>query len=421
MHEGRFNLQRKMITGYVLIMLVGALFAGLLFFLRFQIQTDDNIEAQMRLTARLFGAELDKYGIEDAAGIVDTVEKISGMRATVIAFDGSVAADSQDSLQNHRDRPEVSGAFKFGEAIATRKSDTTAHYYKYFAGALQIDGEDYVIRIAKELHPLNQVGTRLFFLGLLIAVAISLVFAWISVVKNISNIRRLQQIRSEFVSNVTHELKTPLTSIKGFVDTLKQGAIGDEAVAEHFLDIIDIEADRLTALINDIMELSEIETMRGDKGISDYIIDDIIGDVVSIITPGAEKNGIKLTVRKSPAVSIVRINRDRLKQLLINLLDNSIKYSNPGGSVILDCELSGNNVIFTVSDDGIGIAAEHLARIFERFYRVDKGRSRKRGGTGLGLSIVKHIVELYRGDISVKSVEGQGTTFVATLPIAVQM
>ncbi len=169
------------------------------------------------------------------------------------------------------------------------------------------------------------------------------------------------------------------------------------------------------------MELSEIETIRTDKGISDYIIDDIINDVAGIITPSAQRHNIKLIINKSPAVSIVRVNRDRLKQLLINLLDNAIKYSNSEGVVKLDCELTGNNVVFVVSDDGIGIAEEHLSRIFERFYRVDKGRSRKRGGTGLGLSIVKHIVELYKGEISVKSVEGQGTTIVVSLPIAVQI
>ncbi len=414
-------MQRKMIASYVLIMFVGALLTGLLFYLDFQHREDEYIEAQMRLTSDIVRVNLEEYGAGNALQMADRLSEISNMRITIIGINGDIIADSARSHENHIDRPEVSEALQSGEGVVMRRSDTTKLYYKYLASRVNVSGGNIIIRIAKELHPLNQMRTRVFLIFLIITVAVCLVLAWISVIRNISNIRRLQKIRSEFVSNVTHELKTPLTSIKGFVDTLKQGAVNDETVAEKFLDIIDIEADRLTALITDVMELSEIETIRTDKGISDYIIDDIINDVAGIITPSAQRHNIKLIINKSPAVSIVRVNRDRLKQLLINLLDNAIKYSNSEGVVKLDCELTGNNVVFVVSDDGIGIAEEHLSRIFERFYRVDKGRSRKRGGTGLGLSIVKHIVELYKGEISVKSVEGQGTTIVVSLPIAVQI
>jgi two-component system phosphate regulon sensor histidine kinase PhoR len=229
----------------------------------------------------------------------------------------------------------------------------------------------------------------------------------------------LEQIRSEFVSNVTHELKTPLTSIKGFIDTLKSGAIHDEEVAERFLDIIDIEAERLTVLIEDILELSEIETMKQDVRIDDYNLEDIIKEVIDIVSQNAEKKNVQVYYDMEPSISQVHVNRDRLKQMLINLVDNGIKYNNPGGEVQIVCKRFNKNIEFHVCDNGIGIANEHIPRLFERFYRVDKGRSRNQGGTGLGLSIVKHIVNLYNGDIQVKSEVGKGTEFIIRLPIAI--
>ncbi len=266
---------------------------------------------------------------------------------------------------------------------------------------------------------IDQTRTRAFLVVLIITIIICLIFGWFLIMRNISNIRKLEYIRSHFVSNVTHELKTPLTSIKGFVDTLKGGAIHDEAVAERFLDIIEIEADRLYALITDTLELSEIETMSQDTRISDYMLKDIVDEVISIILPVAEKNNINLQIFISPSISIVRVNFDRLKQLLINILDNAIKYNNANGSVWLDCQLEGKTIIFTVRDNGIGIPEDQIPHLFERFYRVDKGRSRDNGGTGLGLSIVKHITQLYKGEIHLESRIDVGSTFTIRLPIAV--
>ena len=266
---------------------------------------------------------------------------------------------------------------------------------------------------------IDQTRTRAFLIILIITIIICLIFGWFLIMRNISNIRKLEYIRSHFVSNVTHELKTPLTSIKGFVDTLKAGAIHDEAVAERFLDIIEIEADRLYALITDTLELSEIETMSQDTRISDYMLKDIVDEVSSIISPVAEKKDINLIINISTSISIVRVNFDRLKQLLINILDNAIKYNNTGGSVWLDCQLEGKTIIFTVRDNGIGIPEDQIPHLFERFYRVDKGRSRDYGGTGLGLSIVKHITQLYKGEIHLESTLDVGSTFTIRLPIAV--
>ena len=233
--------------------------------------------------------------------------------------------------------------------------------------------------------------------------------------QDITSIRKLEQIKTEFVSNVTHELKTPLTSIRGFIETLRGGAINDTDVSERFLEIIDIEAERLYTLINDILQLSEIETKQNDTNIETYTLKPIVEEIFSILQGTAEKNGITLVYDISDKLKIVA-NRNRIKQMLINLVDNGIMYNCPNGNVRIHAYKAAGKVVITVKDTGIGIPPDHLPRIFERFYRVDRGRSRSMGSTGLGLSIVKHIVNLYIGDIKVYSQPGKGTEFIISLP-----
>lgn len=235
-------------------------------------------------------------------------------------------------------------------------------------------------------------------------------------IMDITNIKKLEQIRTDFVSNVTHELKTPLTSIRGFVETLRSGAIDDSEVSVKFLEIIDIEAERLYMLINDILQLSEIETKQKDSNIATHDLESIISEVFSILHGAAGKKSIELTCKVEGSISITA-NRDRIKQMLINLIDNAIKYNIENGSVLVTAWKAEGRAVISVKDTGIGIARQHLARIFERFYRVDKGRSRSMGGTGLGLSIVKHIVNLYNGDIKVESESGRGSEFIIQLPV----
>lgn len=234
---------------------------------------------------------------------------------------------------------------------------------------------------------------------------------------DITSVRKLEQIRTEFVSNVTHELKTPLTSIRGFVETLKNGAIEDTTVAVKFLDIIDIEAERLYMLINDTLQLSEIEAMRKDDSVMKIDLIQIIDEVVLILKSSADKKNIALEVLANSAEVPVIANRNRIKQMLINLIDNAIKYNVENGKIYIKSEKANGNTVISVKDTGIGIPEKHHSRIFERFYRVDKGRSRNMGGTGLGLSIVKHIVNLYSGDINIISEPGKGTEFIVKLPL----
>jgi len=236
----------------------------------------------------------------------------------------------------------------------------------------------------------------------------------IVVLQDVTQVRKLEQMRSDFVSNVSHELKTPLTSIKGFVDTLKNGAISDEGAATRFLDIIDIESDRLYRLINDILILSEIERMDKDYDKDRVEVGSVIEEVVAMLSLKAEQKGLVLSATIGEPLEMIG-NRDRLKQMMINLVDNALKYTE-SGVVNVEMEAVGHWIKLSVRDTGIGIPEEHLERLFERFYRVDKGRSRNQGGTGLGLSIVKHIVLLYKGKISVMSKVNEGTTFEILFP-----
>lgn len=235
------------------------------------------------------------------------------------------------------------------------------------------------------------------------------------IIEDITDVKKLENMRSDFVSNVTHELKTPLTSIRGFVDTLKQGAIKDEQYARKFLDIIDIEAERLYTLIQDILLLSEIES-GSDYNIQDCDVNGIIEETLNLLQPKIEqKPEVDVIFLPEPYIRPFPCNPDRMKQLFINLVDNALKNTEKG-SVTVTCRVHNEHLMISVKDTGIGIPKEHLSRIFERFYRVDKGRSRKMGGTGLGLSIVKHIVEMYEGDIFVSSEVGEGTEFIIKLP-----
>lgn len=235
------------------------------------------------------------------------------------------------------------------------------------------------------------------------------------VIDDVSNLKKLETMRKDFMSNVTHELKTPLTSIRGFVDTLKNGAIHDEKVAMRFLNIIDVEAEKLCSLIQDVLVLSEIESQQEIQK-SQCDVKAILLDVIEFVSSKCKKE-VEIVQEISDNVGIFMGNEFQLREIFTNLIDNAIKYTEEGSIHIMCCQ-HNKELVFEVKDTGIGIGKQHLDRLFERFYRVDKGRSRKQGGTGLGLSIVKHIVERYNGTIQVESNLGEGTTFTVKLPYA---
>ncbi len=232
---------------------------------------------------------------------------------------------------------------------------------------------------------------------------------------DVTQLRKLENMRRDFVSNVTHELRTPLTSIRGYVETLQAGALDNRELSNKFLQIIEIESERLSNLINDLLYLSEIESSNQDTGVRRFHLADTANSVAEMLLYTAQARGIAITCTVSDDI-ILEANPDRIKQLLLNLADNAVKYNKEGGSVTISAERTHGLVRISVKDTGIGIPQEHVSRIFERFYRVDKGRSRSMGGTGLGLSIVKHIVDLYRGNIRLISEAGLGSEFIIELP-----
>lgn len=244
------------------------------------------------------------------------------------------------------------------------------------------------------------------------------------VLHNMTAVRRLERMRSEFVANVSHELKTPVAAVKGFAETLLAGAMDDKETAKSFLQIIYDESERLNRLIGDILELSKIESRRIPLQFSPIEMEHFVEQTVQVVSAEADKRGIRLESSVPPNL-FLEADEDRLRQIMINLLSNGINYTPEGGRVRIDVEAveqeegpeSYERVRITISDTGIGIPKKDLPRIFERFYRVDKARSRSSGGTGLGLSIVKHLVELHKGTISVESDAGLGSRFTIELPV----
>jgi len=235
---------------------------------------------------------------------------------------------------------------------------------------------------------------------------------------DVTNLRKLEIIRQEFVANVSHELRTPISSIKGYAETLLDGALKDKENAKDFLKIILSDSNRLASLIDDLLNLSRIESGKLAMEMKSYKLLPLVEKVVASLKGQIEKKLIALTISIPQNIPNILADETRIKQVVLNLIDNAIKYNNPNGEILITANETNDSVKVDITDTGIGIPQKDLPRLFERFYRVDKARSRELGGTGLGLSIVKHIIQAHNGEVSVQSIEGQGSTFSFTLPKA---
>jgi two-component system, OmpR family, phosphate regulon sensor histidine kinase PhoR len=233
-------------------------------------------------------------------------------------------------------------------------------------------------------------------------------------VQDLTRIRRLETVRRDFVSNLSHELRTPLASLRALAETLQEGALEDPPAASRFVDQIQIEVDALTQMANELLELSKIESGRVSLERSPVAASDLLQSAAQRMQVQAERADVSLRVDCAEDVPNVQVDSQRLEQVLINLIHNAVKFTRPGGEVILCAEPIPGDVLFAVRDTGVGIPADEVSRIFERFYRVDKSRTGR--GTGLGLSIAKHIVEAHGGKIWAESTEGEGSTFYFTIP-----
>ncbi len=239
----------------------------------------------------------------------------------------------------------------------------------------------------------------------------------LAVFHDVTDLRRLETIRTDFVANVSHELRTPITAIGTSAETLLAGALNDPDEAAEFVDVIDRHAKRLCQLVDDLLDLSKIESKNFRLTLVEQDVVPIVAHVARLLEEPARKRRVDLRVERHDEALLCRVDRRALEQVLMNLLDNALKYAGDGAVVVITSRpRPGGGVQLSVSDNGPGISPTHLGRIFERFYRVDAGRSREVGGTGLGLSIVKHIVELMNGTIDVASELGKGSTFTVSLP-----
>lgn len=429
----------------------------------------DNTEEHMQYVLNILDASMDmERDLEEQVAALPHTINNEKARFTIIGLDGTVYADSEveniSEMYDHSDRSEVQEAIKNGGGVSVRKSDTlgiSMLYVTYYSEKNQL-----VLRVAVPFIGIS-VYVKLLFpsiaVSLLIStlVAISLAARFAKTVslplKEISReMQKLQEkspefnfkqypyselniiaettaamseeiqsaiqklekertIRQEFFSNASHELKTPLTSIRGYIELMESGIVTNEAQKEEFFQRIKKETKNMTHLINDILMISRLETKEAEVVFAEVRMYPLLQDVLASFETMTEEMDITIEVDCQP-ISIYA-NLQQMQELLNNLIGNAIKYNRPGGCVMIKMRQQQDNCYISVSDTGVGIPQEDLGRIFERFYRVDKGRNKKVGGTGLGLSIVKHIVQYYNGQIEVRSKVGIGTVFEVWIPM----
>lgn len=372
------------------------------------------------------------------------------IRITVIDHEGDVLYDSQvraDSLSNHKSRPEVQEALTDGSGFEIRRSATLDENTYYYAMLLK-DGT--VLRVAREADSIYKVMEYAVPYLLLIVVSLLVVCGIVSYYLAEGIIRPIRQIaesggetgevssyeemkpfieairkqqddvlenarlRQEFTANVSHELKTPLTAISGYAELVENGMVAEEGEVRRFCGEIHKNAGRLLVLINDVIRLSELDDSENQEAMEPVNLYECAKNCVDMLQLNAEKHGVTLTV--SGVNVVISANHQMVDEVLYNLCDNAIRYNKEKGSVSVIVEDRLDLAVLTVKDTGIGIPREHQERIFERFYRVDKSRSKSTGGTGLGLAIVKHILLKLNAEIALKSEPGEGTEITVTFP-----
>ena len=435
-----------------------------------QMQEDSLVEIEKSLNSQAIIIRESILPALASGQIVDLQQRILQMtgdidtRITITSEDGAVLADSQQdpvTMDNHRDRPELLQANESGLGVVTRFSETLSKSMRYMA--MPIDDANHQYGFIRVALPLSQIDQRLDRLRNIVMVAASLTAIialllgfWIarSFAAPLSRMTNMAQLYSEgdykqrleidrqdeigelaktlnlfaetaaqreatrrdFIANASHELKTPVTAIQGITETLLEDASMDDETRQQFLQKVNDQSIRLSQLISDLLALSRLES-SGSDSFKNIDLKEIIEDSCKVLQFFAKEKTLSLDVRCPENKVVISGDEESLNQLLINLLDNAIKYTPEGGKVTVQLTTNHEQVIIEVEDNGIGIERADQKRIFERFYRVDKARSKTLGGTGLGLSIVKHIVIRHQGHIALESAPGQGSLFRVTLPL----
>lgn len=460
-------MRKAILMKFVQVLLGALCLNSLIFYIAGSSILLKNARHDMLYTLETIDSILDYQG--DLSGQLRRLEETVGQnqsRLTLIFQDGTVAADTgadRTEMENHLEREEVAAAIMKGSGYATRFSDTLSQTMLYVAYRSSHRGmilrlgvpfsgiRDYlpmllpavwlsfavavmaslgitdrlVVSVTKPIHDLSEEMRRvqggcidLHFepgpypeINVIGATAVEMS-------ERIQNyfcqLERERGIRQEFFSNASHELKTPITSIQGYAELLEHGMIADPAVQKDFIGRIKREAIHMADLINDILMISRLESGEAEVTFSKILMKPFLNEICDSIEPLAKKLGVSLSV-ECPPISL-NANARHLQELVMNLVSNGVKYNRPGGQVKVTAAYDSSSITLKVWDNGAGIPKEATERIFERFYRVDQGRSRKQGGTGLGLSIVKHVVNFYGGRIQVKSKIGRGSQFIVMLP-----
>jgi len=353
----------------------------------------------LRLTAQQIRAQIDALTNERA--------KVEAVLTSMT--DGVLIADAGGHVQLLNPAAERLFRIKESKALGRSVVEVIRHHQLVDLWSETREGEPKTITL--------EMGADHLFLQVIgIPLSADLPGRSMLLFQDLTQIHRLEAVRRDFISNVSHELRTPMASLKALTETLLGGALDDPPAARQFILRMDTEVDNLTQLVNELLELSRIEGGRTTfefQRIKPYQLLEIPCDRMSL---QADRVRLTLTLECSEDLPPVFADRDRISQVVINLLHNAIKFTPPGGSIHVGARQDGNKVLFWVRDTGVGIASKDLTRIFERFYKADRARSG--GGTGLGLSIAKHMIEAHGGSIWAESEEGNGSTFFFTIPVA---
>lgn len=463
-------MKRAIVKRFIVVLIVAMAISSIVISMSYYRLASHRVMEDMKPVLLLLDATIDWESSDLEKQIVEISSQMNNdYRITIIDNDGSVLADSEtgnpETMENHKNRKEVKEAFQNGFGTKVRNSSTIKGSMMYAAycsptqhKVIRISIHHYVITdLMKMMVPSIAIS---LLLALSVAGVLTNKFA-ASVTKPILEIshklegiydekidfnfphyqydelniiartttdmsksvqdyiRKLEKektIRQEFFSNASHELKTPLTAIRGYAELLQSGMASDTQMQKEFLGRIHSEVEEMTSLINDILMISRLETKELMPTKEMLCVKSVAEEVKKTLKPLADENNVSLEIHCCD--EFVYMDRSHLQGILSNLMGNAVKYNRPGGFVQTDITMDSTSLSIRVEDSGIGIAKEDQKRIFERFYRVDKGRSKRVAGTGLGLSIVKHVTEFYGGCVSVESQSGVGSTFLVQLPAA---
>ena len=433
------KINKRLAAIAVLAVIATVVGTTIIYYGLFQRQVRDDLSVSAKLLKDTHYFE----SVQIDTDAIDLSTDIEELRVTWVAKDGTVLYDndaSADLLSNHNDRPEIREAFTNGVGEAIRKSDTMNKNTFYYAVLLD---NGTVLRVATDAQSLLSVFVSVapvITLIILIIITVCVVISHLLtkqllkpievMVSNLENsdyespykeldplsemlrsqhadVLAAAKARQDFTANVSHELKTPLTAISGYAELLEGGMVAEEK-RTHFYQEIRKNADRLLALINDIIKLSELDRVNHELAFETIDLYEVAQDCVNELSVSAKLKDITIDMEGSGCV--IHGNKELIKELIENLIQNAVRYNNPGGKVMVSVQTMDNINCLIVKDNGIGIPAADQQRVFERFYRVDKSRSKATGGTGLGLAIVKHIVEIHDAKIELDSAPGVGTT-----------